>query len=169
SDPFASQVKVAKEDQGMVHTLKQHDTLFTFGECVGSPECDVPVEQFTWLPTRQPIALDLWDQCATAGGNKYTTITTWHNKGKDIEYRGETWYWTKDREFEKFLDLPKRRPLSFQLAATVEAPVKKLLHARGWTQVDSTGISSDFNTYREYIQSARGEFTVARDQYVRPN
>ena len=38
---------------------------------------------------------------------RYTTITTWHNKGKDIVYRGDRYYWTKDREFEKFLDLPR--------------------------------------------------------------
>jgi len=168
SDPFASQVRVALGHEPTITALAAHDTLFTFGENLGQPDCDVPVQKFTWLPTRQPVITDLW-QASLKGGNTYNTITTWHNKGKNIEYRGETWYWTKDREFEKFLDLPKKRPLSFQLAATVEEPVKHLLHARGWTQVDSTGISSDFNTYREYIQSARGEFTVARDQYVRPN
>jgi hypothetical protein len=168
SDPFASQVRVALGHEPTITALAAHDTLFTFGENLGRPDCDVPVQKFTWLPTRQPVITDLW-RGSLKGGNTYNTITTWHNKGKNIEYRGETWYWTKDREFEKFLDLPKKRPLSFQLAATVEEPVKKLLQARGWTQVDSTGISSDFNTYREYIQSARGEFTVARDQYVRPN
>ena len=168
SDPFASQVRVALGHEPTITALAAHDTLFTFGENLGLPDCDVPVQKFTWLPTRQPVIMDLW-RGSLKGGNTYNTITTWHNKGKNIEYRGETWYWTKDREFEKFLDLPKKRSLSFQLAATVEEPVKKLLHARGWTQVDSTGISSDFNTYRDYIQSARGEFTVARDQYVRPN
>jgi len=168
SDPFASQVRVALGHEPTITALAAHDTLFTFGENLGQPDCDVPVQKFTWLPTRQPVITDLW-RGSLKGGNTYNTITTWHNKGKNIEYRGETWYWTKDREFEKFLDLPKKRPLSFQLAATVEEPVKNLLHARGWTQVDSTGISSDFNTYRDYIQSARGEFTVARDQYVRPN
>src|SRR5437762_11789433 len=29
-------------------------------------------------------------------------------------------------------------------------------------------MSTDANVYRNYVQSARGEFTVARDQYVRP-
>ncbi len=169
SDPFASQVKVAKGDQGMITTLAAHDTLFTFGENLGAPDCGVPVEKFRWLPTRQPIALDLWDKGLGTGGNTYTTITTWHNKGKDLEWRGDMWYWTKDREFEKFLDLPQRRPVKFELAATVEDEVKARLQQHGWLQTDSIAISRDAELYRAYIQQSRGEFTVARDQYVRPN
>ena len=40
SDPFASQIKVAKGDQRMIHHSRPHDTLFTFGESVGSADCD---------------------------------------------------------------------------------------------------------------------------------
>lgn len=46
----------------------------------------------------------------------YTAITTWHNKGKDIEYREETYYWTKDREFIKVIDLPLRCQAPLDLA-----------------------------------------------------
>src|SRR5436190_9907046 len=53
SDPFASQVKAAEGDAGMLATLAAHDTLFTFGENVGAPDCDVPVGKLRWLPTRQ--------------------------------------------------------------------------------------------------------------------
>ena len=35
-------------------------------------------------------------------------------------YNGERYYWTKDREFEQFLDLPRRRPVPFELAAGVD-------------------------------------------------
>ena len=168
SDPFASQVKVAKGDAGMIATLAAHDTLFTFGENLGAPDCGVPLEKFRWLPTRQPVALELWEH-ALPPGTTYNTITTWHNRGKDLEYRGETWYWTKDREFEKFLELPRKCPARFELAATVDAKVKARLQQQGWQQTDSIEISSGIDRYRGYIQQARAEFTVARDQYVRPN
>jgi hypothetical protein len=167
SDPFASQVKVAKGDAGMIATLAAHDTLFTFGENLGAPDCGVPLEKFRWLPTRQPVALELWDH-ALPPGTTYNTITTWHNRGKDLEYRGQTWYWTKDREFEKFLGLPRKCPARFELAATVDAKVKARLHLHGWQQTDSIEISKGTDRYRGYIQQARAEFTVARDQYVRP-
>ena len=54
SDPFASQVKVAKGDKGMIAMLDAHNTLFSFGENLGASDCDVPLEGFKWLPTRQP-------------------------------------------------------------------------------------------------------------------
>jgi hypothetical protein len=168
SDPFPMQVKVAMGHEGTIRTLAGHDTLFSFGENLGAADCQLPVEQFKWLPTRQPVAMELW-QNGSAKAESYNTITTWHNKGKNVEWRGETWYWTKDREFEKFLDLPRRRPVQFELAATVDDKVKTLLQDHGWRQRSSLDISRDVEGYRDYIQQSRGEFTVARDQYVRPN
>ncbi len=168
SDPFVSQVKVAQGDEGMISTLAAHDTLFTFGENVGAGDCKVPVEKFTWLPTRQPVVLDLWDH-KSGKGESYNTITTWKNKGKNIVYQDETYYWTKDREFEKIIDLPSRTPVCFELAAGVDDSVKEYLQKHSWRQVDSIAISSNIDRYRNYIQQSRGEFTVARDQYVRPN
>jgi hypothetical protein len=154
----------------MLHTLAMHDTLFTFGENIGAPDCGIPVERFTWLPTRQPVLLDLWPVAGVNPDAAYNTITTWHNKGKNIEWQDDTWYWTKDREFERFLELPQRRPWqSFELATSVGEDVRKLLRDAGWLQRGSIEISADAELYRRYIQESRGEFTVARDQYVRPN
>ena len=168
SDPFPMQVKVALGNDDTIKTLAAHDTLFSFGENLGASDCNVPVEKFAWLPTRQPVVADLWNGVVT-GGDTYGTITTWHNKGKNIEWQGETWYWTKDREFEKFLDLPRRRPVQFELAATVDDKVKTLLQEHGWRQHSSLDFSRNIDVYRNYIQQSRAEFTVARDQYVRPN
>jgi hypothetical protein len=170
SDPFASQVKVAKGDEAMLHTLAVHDTLFTFGENIGAPDCGIPVERFTWLPTRQPVLLDLWPVADVSPDAAYNTITTWHNKGKNIEWRNDTWYWTKDREFEKFIDLPtRRRHVPFELAAGVDHKVRRRLLDNGWRHGDSVPVSTSIDSYRDYIRGSRGEFTVARDQYVRPN
>jgi len=173
SDPFASQVKVARGDQATIAMLGAHDTHFSFGENLGAADCLVPIECFRWLPTRQPVVMDLWDHSPLTAhhspASAYTTITTWHNKGKELAFRGETYYWTKDREFEKFLELPRRRPLPFELAAGVPEEIRELLSHHGWRQVHSVEISRDIHRYRTYIQRSRGEFTVARDQYVRPN
>jgi hypothetical protein len=171
SDPFASQARVAMGQESTIATLAAHDTLFSFGENLGAPDCDVPIERFTWLPTRQPVALELWDnQFTPAESTRYNTITTWHNKGKNIVFRGDTYYWTKDREFERFLDLPRLRPSArFELAAGVSDDVRRMLVEHGWSQVHSVEMSTSIDSYRTYIQRSRGEFTVARDQYVRPN
>src|SRR5581483_5847015 len=109
------------------------------------------------------VVMDLWNHALPPGGS-YNTITTWQNRGKNVTYRGDTYYWTKDREFENVIDLPRRRPrASFELAATVDQDVRALLVRHGWQQVSSIEISQDIDRYRHYIQSARGEFTVARD------
>lgn len=168
SDPFAAQVKVASGDEGTIATLAAHDTHFTFGENLGQPDCTVPLKRFTWLPTRQPVVGALWQGSPAPDGAPYTTITTWHNTGNDVSFGGDRFYWTKDREFEKFLELPRRRPERFELAAGVDEPVRQRLRDQGWSQRASVEVSADITTYREYIQRSRGEFTVARDQYVRP-
>ena len=168
SDPFASQVQVANGHQPTIRALEAHDTHFTFGENLGQPDCAVPVERFHWLPTRQPVVMDLWRHSHNATGAPYTTITTWHNKGKDVEYQGERYYWTKDREFERFLDLPRLRPGPFELAVGVPDDVRQRLDEQGWRQRSSIDLSASVTGYRDYIQRSRAEFTVARDQYVRP-
>ncbi len=174
SDPFSEQVRVAHGDERTIALLEAHDTHFSFGENLGAPDCDVPMERFHWLPTRQPVDLDLWTNPHHAGGEFYNTITTWENKstwqneGGGITYQGDTYYWTKGREFMKVIDLPRRCPVPFELAVGVDEPVRSLLHNHGWRTIDSVQISGDSERYRTYIQRSRGEFTVARDQYVRP-
>ncbi len=169
SDPFAWQVRYAQGDREAVSHLEAHDTHFSFGENIGSPDCLVPPGPFRWLPTRQPVLVDQWESPPPARNAPFTTITTWHNKGKTLRFQGEDYHWTKDREFEKFLDLPRRRPAAaFELATTLNPDTHARLDGLGWRITNSVEISNDLHRYRDYIQQSRGEFTVARDQYVRP-
>ncbi|MDQ3009563.1 MAG: hypothetical protein M3X11_02510 [Acidobacteriota bacterium] len=167
SDPFRMQVKVAQGDAGAIEQLAMHDAHFTFGENLGAADSLTPIEQFNWLPTRQPVVMDLWTN-PFKGGEAYNTITTWSNKDRHIEYKGETYYWTKDREFLKFIDLPTRRNVPFEMAVGVEGEARALLEKNRWRLGSSVGVSQSIDSYRAYIQQSRGEFTVARDQYVRP-
>ncbi len=168
SDPFAVQVRVALGDAGSKQFLDAHDTHFTFGENINAKDCLIPQTGHRWLPTRQPVHMDLW-RTTSPGGSTFNTITTWHNKMKPIEWAGDTFYWTKDREFKKYLDLPSRRPESrFELACGIEPEVNALLIGHGWSNVDAMPLSLDADKYRSYIANSRGEFTVARDWYARP-
>jgi len=169
SDPFGSQVKIANGDAVLKGLVDAHDTCFSFGENLGQPDCQAPLDR-TWLPTRQPIALELWERAAAPAPTTYRTVTTWHNDGKAVSYRGETFHWTKDREFAHYLELPSLRPgLQFEFATDANAEARALLNQKGFAVRDALGVSSDIERYRDYICGSRGEFTVARDQYVRPN
>jgi hypothetical protein len=117
------------------------------------------------------VILDLWTNSNGPSGTTYRSITTWRNpdtKKKVVEFRGETYYWDKGREFVKFLDLPQRRQQQFELAVNGETETMFLLRQHGWRPVDAETISRDLESYRSYIHGSRAEFTVARDQYVRP-
>ena len=166
SDPFPAQVKAAQGDAGTTAMLAAHDTHFTFGESVGSADCSLPDVGIRWLPTRQPVVLDLWPE--QLPGTSYRTITTWHNKSKELTWQGETYHWTKDREFRRLIDLPTRCAEPFALAVDVDDDTRCELRRHGWSIRSSTQLSADVASYQSFIASSRGEFTVARDQYVRP-
>jgi hypothetical protein len=168
TDPVAAQIKVAQGNKETLAALQAHDTHFSYGGNFGKPDCGVPVDGFNWLPTVQPIVLDLWkNDIHEANGAAFNTIATWHNKGKDVVYNGETYYWSKDREFKKILDLPKRRTVPFELAVGVDGKVKRLLEEHLWRVTDPVRLSSDMSSYRDFILKSRGEFTVAKDQNIR--
>jgi hypothetical protein len=168
SDPFAAQIGVVQGHEPTLKALEAHHFHFTFGENLGADDCTVPVERFRWLPTRQPVVLELWEHLRLSAGEAYTTVTTWHNEGKDIFYQGERFFWTKDREFRKYLEIPRRHQRIFELATAVDPDTQRWLERYGWRLAPAGEISRDIARYRNYIQQSRGEFTVARDQYVRP-
>jgi hypothetical protein len=169
TDPVGSQVGVAEGDAKMIETLAAHDRLFTYGENLGHPDCGLPVERFTWHPTRQPVVLDFWPAVRPVADPPYTTIATWRHDN-DRVFRGETYYWSKEREFLKILDLPRQCPEPLELALDIApdaADAGPLLRAHGWRVIPAGDVSRDVATYRDYIRGSRGEFTVAKDQNVR--
>ena len=169
TDPVASQLGVAEGDPKTIEQLAAHDLLFSYGENLGRPDCGVPVERFTWHPTRQPVVLDFWPSAPPTAGASYTTVATWRHQN-DRVFRGETYYWSKEREFLKILDLPRRTPAPIELALdiTPDAPqTEPMLRAHGWRVVPAADVSRDVTVYRDYVRASRGEFTVAKDQNIR--
>jgi hypothetical protein len=168
TDPVAAQLGVADGEAKIVEQLAAHDRLFTFGENFGRPDCGVPLERFTWLPTRQPVVLDFWPPARPGPGAPYTTVATWRHQ-KDRVYRGETYHWSKEREFLKILDLPRRCPAPIELALDIASDVAAgpLLRAHGWRVVPAAAVSGHVDRYRDYVRGSRGEFTVAKDQNIR--
>jgi hypothetical protein len=165
TDPVVSQIKVSQGDAQTIAHLSAHDTHFSFGENIGRPDCLVPNERFNWLATRQPVIREFWEGCGPS--RRYTTISTWQNKGRDIIYNGETYHWSKDLEFKKFIDLPRGANAIFELATTPDPQSKELLEQHGWRIVPSIPLSRRFDKYHAYIENSRAEFTVAKDQNIR--
>ena len=50
----------------------------------------------------------------------------------------------------------------------VDAVVAARVRAAGWQLLDPVPLSRDLGAYQDFIYASRGEFTVAKDIYVRP-
>jgi hypothetical protein len=167
TDPVVEQLRVANGERASIDFLAGHDLLFTYGELVGTAACAVPTEGFRWIPTRPPVVLDDW--AVRPPGRAFRTIASWENKGKDVHFAGETYQWSKHVNFLRIVDLPRRTGEHFELAMDpLDPSVQRELAAHGGTLTDPRPVSADLDAYRRFIEGSRGEFTVAKDVYVRP-
>ena len=173
SDPAVEQIKV---DQGVTATtefLARHCARFTFGENIGRAEFPVPLHGLDWLPTRQPVVTDFWrgSGAPPAVGARFSSIANLATGGKkDIAWRGQHYLWSKLPEFEKYRLAPERAGEDFELATHFKDRLlgEHFLSA-GWRLVSPDEISVDHHRYVDYVRGSKGEFTVAKDQYVRLN
>ncbi len=168
TDPVANQVAVANGETNTIQELEAYDYLFTYGENLGNKDCLVPVERFRWFPTRPPVCTDFWLRSeGLTPTAPLSTIANWRHVGKDISWQGETYHWSKHYEFQRFINLPSHSKLPLELAiGAIRDDEVSQLRLHGWRIVPSVTLS-DPSAYNKYICASTGEFTVAKDQYVR--
>jgi hypothetical protein len=185
TDPVYDELRFAKQDPEAREIVQEHNDFVTYGENIGKKTCLVPPFPALRTTTRQPVLLDLW-QPSEPPRREFTTVGNWKQEGREIEYDGEYYHWSKDREFLKFIDLPKRidQPLELAMnladsdtiqhgegeavrALGISGQARQVLTSNGWKLADSHALTTDPWPYRDYIRSSRGEFTVARDLHVR--
>lgn len=172
SDPGVEQIKIDKRNQSTINYLQRHHALFTFGENVGTKRFPVPTHGFKWLPTRQPVVTDLWKtNRSPARAAVFTSVANWSTSGlKDITWRGRKYLWSKSREFLRFVAAPKKAGETFELATNIEdRQTREKFERNNWRLTSPLRMSVDYWLYRDYIQRSKGEFSVAKDQYVRLN
>lgn len=174
TDPGYTQFKVAEAAAGnkdedlrySVDRMAEHDFHATFGENIGSEECSVPVEIFEWIPTRQPIVLDLWEVTPHEGPLTFSTVLSWNPYLEPFRF-GDELYYGKLKEFERIKSLPLSCEGRFELAVTGGAPEEDL-RDNGWEIRDALSASSSPSDYQLYIRASAAEFSVAKDIYVGP-
>jgi len=168
TDPVYEQIRVAEGDQQAIADLQDHTHLFTYGENLGQPDSPIPLEKFEWRPTRPPVITDLWNAEADPRAERFTTVATWKNVGKDVTFGGATYYWSKHMNFLQVLDLPRRTRQPLELALEVDDPgARRLLSRNGWILTDAFEASRDLTAYQRHIERSRGEFTVSKDLVAR--
>jgi hypothetical protein len=185
TDPVYHEVAFANGDRVTRRTIDQHDDFVTYGENIGRPDCPIPPLPRLRARTRQPVLLDCWQTDGPARA-AFTTVCNWRQGGHDVVFGGETYYWSKDREFMKFLEVPRLVDTPIELAmGLTDAKVTRpgfgdlipaqgmtedercLLAAHGWKLTDAHAFTTDPWSYRDFVVGSRAEFTVAKDQNVR--
>jgi hypothetical protein len=168
TDPVFEQIRVAEGDRLAIEDLQDHTHHFTYGENLGQPDSPIPVEKFNWRPTRPPVIPALWEATCNPAAERFSTVCTWKNAGKDISFRGETYYWSKHLNFMSLLDLPRHTPQPLELALEGgDTATRDLLTGHGWLLTDAFEASHSLGAYQQYISRSRGEFTVSKDLVVR--
>lgn len=148
-------------------SLAEHHVCFTYGTNIGRPECPIPTAGRSWHPTVPPVVLDLWPYRRQRDANAaFTTVASWSAYGA-VEHAGER-YGQKDVEFERVSDLPARTSVPLELAlAGAGRSVQARLRAAGWRLCDAHDVSVAVEAYRAYVIGSLGEFSVAKEGYVK--
>jgi hypothetical protein len=166
TDPVVHEVRYAAGDEDVRTLVGEHDDVVTFGENIGTERCPLPPLPRLRGRTRQPVLMDLWEP--ELPGRRFTTVGNWKQDGRDTDFAGERYYWSKHREYLKFIDLPRRVSEPLELATglvQLSQQERDLLRSNGWHLTDSLGLT--LCSYLDYIRHSRGEFTVAKDANIR--
>ncbi|MFM7448747.1 MAG: glycosyltransferase [Leptolyngbyaceae cyanobacterium] len=177
SDPMFTQIQYVTECtlthskssiREMVHAHTHH---FTFGENIRAKDCRIPDCGLDWIPTRQPICLAHWPITPLPINQQtaYSTIMNW-TAAHPLAYEGETWG-QKDVEFLRYMTLPTAfptSPLSVAVGQTTGNPFPTAAaQHHGWQILNPTEHLPNWRSYQTFIQQSRGEFSVAKETYVK--
>jgi hypothetical protein len=164
TDPVFTQIRLIQDSTDFRNQVDAHHVHFSYGECLSRTDFMTGHE---WHPMRKPIVLSEW-RPSTLQRDTFTTVMNWTSYD-DVNFKGQS-YGQKDIEFMKFMELPGCvNPVVLELALgqgiTNRAPLG-LLVEKGWRIVDPLKVCPDVDTYREYIESSKAEWTIAKNGYV---
>ena len=160
-DPGFTQITLANGDKGWMEGVARAERRFTFGQRIGLPDCAIPFAGGPWVKTMPPVFLPEWP-VAAAEATHFTSIMRWQGF-RDVTYNGVS-YGQRDKEFLKYIDLPRRHAQKFCLAMMGTKP--ETLTQHGWEVEPGEIISKTPRSYHDFIQGSRAEFSVPKNGYV---
>jgi len=150
--------------------VDRHNFHFTVGQNVGTPHFKIPLNGVNWQPILPPVALEHWPARSDSNCKRFGTIGDWRGNQHailDAEYFGG-----KRREYVQLLHLPKAANQCIELALCIGAEDWEdivLLQESHWKVLDPYLYAGDPQSYRQFIQLSRAEFSVAKSGYIKSN
>jgi hypothetical protein len=165
-DPGYTQIW--QERYGVDMNLRDHDVYVTVGLNFAAPDCRLPTCGVRWEKTLPPVMLDQWT-ANDVPGNAYTTVADWRGYSA-VEWNG-VWYGQKADEFKRIIDLPHRTAVALELCLFIDPgePDRSELERHGWRLVSPGVHAATPDSYHDYINHSRGEFTVVKQGYAAGN
>ena len=163
TDPMFTQVEMMSPGGRRAQTLAHYPTLFTEGVRIGATDCAIPAVGRQWIPTRPVVATQLLKPEVSGKGLPVTTLMNWRS-GPDFVFEGRT-YGYKDREFEKFVELPRRFAWPCVVAMGGPAPRQRLKDL-GWQLKSALEVTRTLGAYEEFIAGSSVDFGVVKHTYV---
>jgi hypothetical protein len=144
-----------------------HDDHVTIGENIGMPDCTIPTCGIDWITTKQPVVRSEWPTSPRPEGS-FTTVASWRGPYAPVDFEGHT-YGLRVHEFRKFMELPSRTGLAFEVALDIddaEVPDLDRLRQNRWQLADPFEVAADPWRYRDHIRGSLAELMVAKGMYV---
>jgi hypothetical protein len=164
-DPVYTQLWLAEYGKDL--NLKAHDVFVSVGLNIGTPHTPIPDAGVTWHHALPPIVLDYWPLQFNPRARRFTAIASWSGFG-DLCYKGE-WYRSKEPEFQRFAELPRKAGQEFEVALRRHRPEDegiRRLRENGWILTEASQIA-DLARYQEFIGASRAEIGIAKNAYVK--
>jgi hypothetical protein len=161
-DPGFTQISIANGDKGIAEGVARADRRFTVAQRIGLPDCAIPLTGGPWLKTLPPVALTAWPFTHTPATH-FTSIMRWQGF-REANHNGVS-YGQRDKEFPLFFDLPRQTAQKFRIAQMGAKPEE--LEKHGWESAPGEVISKTPQSYQDFIQNSRAEFSVPKNGYVK--
>lgn len=160
-DPGFTQISIASGDKGMAEGIARAERRFTVAQRVGKKDCAIPDAGGPWIATRPAVCLKYWPY-STAEATHFTSIIRWQGF-REATYNGVS-YGQRDKEFPLYFEVARKTGQRFRIAQMGTKPEE--LERHGWESAPGEIISRTPDTYQEFIQTSRAEFSVPKNGYV---
>jgi hypothetical protein len=143
----------------------EHDVYFTVGTNVGTERCRLPTFGIDWHPYLNPVVLELWSAGDSAPGSRFGSVAGLRDYGW-LEFEGQV-LGPKIEQLFSFAELPERiaEPVDVVSDFDDQDPDRLRLEASGWHFRDPSEVAEP-ETFRDFVLSSAGEFSVAKGGYV---
>lgn len=148
------------------NSLLAYDHYFTDGLNIGKPGNIIPTAGIEWKKMLVPVLLinDTLEKITPLCDASFTTVMSWQAH-KEVSYLNQV-YGQKDKEFEKFMELPSMTNQSLEIAVPKTNVPSKVLVSKGWKLKNASEISSSLKDYHHYLATSKGELCIAKNVFV---